>query len=105
MQKLLGKKLEVSFSLQDEETEETLSFLLSYSGVEAFKWSYLTSCSHEMINSAYDKLVDCGDTAWLRECRDISARVDKPRDLHHYRIFFDDGPCIEVIGEGVSVVK
>ena len=105
MQKLLGKKLDVSFSLQEDETEETRKFLLSYSGVEAFKWTYLTSCSREMINSAYDKLVDCGDTEWLQECQEISARVDRPRELHHYRIFFDDGPCIEVIGEGVSVVE
>ena len=105
MQKLLGKKLEVSFSLQEDEAEAARKFLLSYSGVEAFKWTYLTSCSQEMINSSYDKLVDCGDTAWLQECAEIAARVDKPRDLHHYRIFFDDGPCIEVISEAVSVVK
>lgn len=100
---LLRREVELSFAVQDEEDEEPRRFRLKYSGVEALKWTYLTSCTEEMIKSAYDKLIDCGATAWLEECRDISMRVGgREKVLHHYRIFFDDGPCFEVVGESVS---
>lgn len=97
----LPRKVLVATLVFQEESEER--FVIHFCGVEAFKWTSLSSCKKEMIDSAYDKLIECGQTEWLLECQEISARVEKPKSLHHYRIFFDEGPCLEVIGESVSV--
>jgi hypothetical protein len=103
LKQLPRREVELSFALQKEEDEEPQQFRLRFSGVESFKWTYLTSCSEEMIKSAYDKLIDCENTDWLQECKKISARVGSGlKALRHYRIFFDEGPCLEVIGESVS---
>ena len=103
LEQLGNRELGLSFALQEEGDEKPKRLYLKFSGVESFKWTHLTSCTEEMITSAYDKLVDCGNTTWLQESTSISARVGiKLKALHHYRIFFDDGPCFEVIGESVS---
>jgi hypothetical protein len=103
LKQLPRKELELSFALQDAEDDARRRFRLRFSGVEAFKWTSLTSCNEEMIKSAYDKLIDVGQSDWLRQCSEISARVGSgPKALHHYRIFFDDGPCFEVIAESAS---
>jgi hypothetical protein len=103
LKQLPGRELELLFALQEEEDEEPRRFRIRFRGVESFKWTSLTSCSEEMITSAYDKVIDCGDSGWLQECREISSRVGAgTKELHHYRIFFDEGPCFEVIGESVS---
>ena len=66
---------------------------LSFGGTEAFKTTYLTSCTTEMFSSAYGKLVDLGSTHWLKE---LSVRSKKP-NLRHLMICFDDGPCHEIV--------
>lgn len=103
LNQLAAKGLELSFAIQDAEDEAPQRFRLRFSGVEAFKWTSLTSCTEEMIKSAYDKLIAVENTDWLKQCSEISARVDStPKALHHYRIFFDDGPCFEAIAESAS---
>ena len=98
-----GRELRLTLSLQGEEETDEVNCGLQFSGAEAYKCTFLTSCNEGVIRSAYDKLTDCGTTEWLREVQDISDRVgiDK-KSLHHYRIFFDEGPCYEVICEKVS---
>jgi hypothetical protein len=96
------RELELSFSLYDDD-DQSCKFVVKYFGVEGFKWTYLTSCDIEMIQSAYDKLIDCGDTEWLISCQEISTRMGKKEELHHFRIFFDDGPCLDVISVGVAI--
>jgi hypothetical protein len=54
------KELELSFALQKPEDEAPERFRLRFTTVEAFKWTSLTSCTEEMIKSAYDKLIDVG---------------------------------------------
>jgi hypothetical protein len=94
---------ELGFSIMDEE-EEKHKYLIKFEGVEAYKCIYLTSCSVEIIKTAYDKLVDCGRSNWLIESEEISERVSGlKKELHHYRIFFDEGPCYELICEKVSI--
>ena len=74
---------------------------LLFGGVEAFRITYLSSRTVEMINAAYDRVVDLGKTVWLREC---SSRAEPFWQLHgetrtfrHLMICFDDGPCYEFI--------
>jgi hypothetical protein len=77
---------------------------VTFEGVEAYKCTYLTSCTKDMIQTAYDKLVDCGKSPWLKEAQEVSDRVGlTPKSLKHLMIFFDDGPCYEILCEKVSV--
>jgi hypothetical protein len=93
------------FSLLNEDGEE-YQYCLTFKGVEAYECTYLTSCSVEMIRTAYDKLIDCGRTNWLIELEEISSRVSNSETkLHHYRIFFDEGPGYEFICTEVLICQ
>lgn len=70
---------------------------LSFEEVEAYKCTYITSCKETVISSAYDKLVDCEDTDWLKEIFSTGNHGKSDKKLRHYMIFFDDGPCYEII--------
>ena len=71
---------------------------LVFEGVEAYKSTYLTSCSAEMFNIAYGKLVTLGATPWLGEVLKSRAEaIQSSTELQHLMICFDDGPCYEVI--------
>ncbi|MCC6663358.1 MAG: hypothetical protein IT375_06410 [Polyangiaceae bacterium] len=71
--------------------------VLEFSDVEAFRCTYESSCGPEVIG-AYDKLVDVGQTEWLKHAVSNLARRGKPsRDLLHLMILFDDGPCYEFL--------
>jgi hypothetical protein len=67
-------------------------------GVEAYRATYYNARSLEMVQAAYDELVDMGETDWLHE---INGRMtpgeDRPGKLYHMLINFDDGPCYEFI--------
>ena len=69
-----------------------------FDGVEAYKCTYLTSCSAEMFNIAYGKLVRLAATPWLNEVLKSCAKTSQAsKELQHLMICFDDGPCYEVI--------
>lgn len=96
---------ELKFSLMNEEGT-TYEYSITFSGTEAYRCTYLSSCTVEMIQTSYDKLVDCGETDWLMETKEISERVSgSKKQLHHYRIFFDEGPCFEFISEEVVICQ
>jgi hypothetical protein len=54
-----------------EGAEGAQRIALLFEGVEAYKCSYLTSCSAEMFNTAYGKLVSLGTDSWLEEASRI----------------------------------
>jgi hypothetical protein len=96
--KVLPKRqCEISFQIEGNEADLTRIHLL-FDGVEAFKCTYLTSCSAEMFNTAYAKLVRLGATPWLTELLKIYGKGKQPdKELQHLMICFDDGPCYEII--------
>ena len=68
-----------------------------FDGVEAFRCTYHHSCTIEMIQT-YDRLTDLGQTPWLDSIRQqLSSFGDEIRSLRHLTIYFDDGPCYEII--------
>lgn len=68
---------------------------LRFSDVKAFRCWYLHALTAEMIETSYDRLVDLGDTEWLREVKEEAATYAEGGNLRHLRICFDDGPCYE----------
>jgi hypothetical protein len=65
--------------------------------VAAFKCTYLPSLTAEMIESAYDRLVDVGCSQWLEEARAVAEYKGATSPLRHLRVCFDDGPCYEFV--------
>lgn len=64
---------------------------LSFTGVVAFRFTSVHHCSEDQV-SAYDKLQEVTNgSSW------ITATVDAPPGLRHYRIYFDDVGCYEAL--------
>jgi hypothetical protein len=94
---LLGRKCEISFDIEGESGEPKKVSLL-FDGVEAYKCTYLTSLTVEMINVAYGKTVQLGMTPWLTKSLESTRKFGVvPKEFHHLMICFDDGPCYEFI--------
>jgi len=90
---LSRRRCEFSFKIEGPKGEPT-KMRLRFDGVEAYKCTYLTSLGAEMIEAAYDRLVDRGATPWLAE---LSKRHERYWELRHLMVCFDDGPCYESI--------
>ena len=79
------------------DTAREVRTTLTIGGVEAYKCSYMTACTDAML-PAYGRLIDCGDTDWLRAVSAENTRqMTSPEGLRHLMIYFDDGPCYEFI--------
>jgi len=92
----MGRLCTLSFSYEGE--SESVSGQLRFQGCEAFRVTYSTACTADNISAAYDKLVDLGETDWLREVRTITARTTQNVSrLRHLMIYFDDGPAYEFV--------
>jgi len=74
-----------------------------FCGVESFMCTYYTANSLEVFE-AYDRVVDLGDTEWLRTISKNLIRAGGSIDgLKHFRVYFDDGPCYEFISRSFEV--
>lgn len=82
----------------EDENDNVVSVKIHFGGVEAFKCTYHTACSVQMIDLAYDRVVDLGVSDWSTEIRTklVSSGKDVS-ELRHLIIYFDDGPCYEFI--------
>ncbi len=95
-------EIEVAWEGEDDIVRRTLRF----TGVEAYKCTYLTSCDVEVIESAYDKLIEVVKSEWAATVQPIIDRVSSvPRQVTHYRIFFDDGPAYDLLAESMDVIS
>jgi hypothetical protein len=91
------RQCEISFHIEGDDGETTRIGLL-FEGVEAFKCTYLTSCTAEIFNTAYAKLVCLGKTSWLKELlKTYTDNSQSAKELQHLMICFDDGPCFEIV--------
>jgi hypothetical protein len=100
---LLKRECELSFYIEGADGDKKAGIV--FDGVEAYKCTYMTARSVEMINVAYDKLVRLDGSPWLAEVKANSSeyytkRLGAPKQLQHLIICFDDGPCYEFICVG-----
>jgi hypothetical protein len=77
---LAKRRCEISFQFEggDGATNRTA---LIFNSVEAYKCTYLTSCSADMFNIAYAKLVDMGLTPWLTDLNKSYRGAAPVKDL------------------------
>lgn len=81
----------------------TKTIELQFTGVESYKCTFLTSCTADMFNLAYGKLVSL-NSAWLDEVRSAGKKDQATASaLQHLMITFDDGPCYEIICRAWSI--
>jgi len=103
--KLLGRKCSLKYSYEGEEDFSIILEEVIFDGVESFKCTYFMACSLEM-HYAYDKVLNVGLSQWLNEIiHNLSENQADPKNLKHFRIYFDDGPCYEFICRSFQVVK
>lgn len=96
------RECELRLSVEGEDGSPSPVTLL-FSAVETFKCTYLTSCTAEMFNIAYGRLVSI-DGDWLGEIRRAGKKSQAEIGaLQHLMITFDDGPCYEIICKAWSV--
>ncbi|PYV75357.1 MAG: hypothetical protein DMG96_17500 [Acidobacteria bacterium] len=98
----------LSFEIERGEEDTLERTTRVFEGVEAFRCTYRSSVTTDMIEAAYGRLVRPGRTPWLAEISRrymeyVSYTKEKPKELQHLMIYFDDGPCYEVICTGVSL--
>ena len=103
-QKRIQRTCALVFKYEDEIEDKVRSLSLLFKRVESFKCNYYNACSPDLTKSAYEKVVDFGDTLWLRE---ISMNLREwqadSNGLIHLGIYFDDEVSYEFICREFSV--
>jgi hypothetical protein len=93
---LPGRQCEIYFHVEHHDGIWK-RFSILFVAVEAFKCTYFTSCTAEML-AASGKLLDLGDTPWLCEVCNVQQTNARPsKQLRHLIVCLDRGPCYEFI--------
>jgi hypothetical protein len=105
-QKRIRRTCALVFEYENEVEENVVVVTIIFSKIEAFRCTYHMACSLEIVQNAYDKVIDCGNTEWLKEIKVnlTTSRQDIP-NLSHLAIYFDDGPTYEFICQEFFVEK
>lgn len=88
-----GSRLKITYDFETESGRYHQA-CITFEGVVACSFTSFESCSPDQV-AAYDRLIAIGESVWLGELR--SRRVSIDHSARHYRIFFDDVGCYEVI--------
>jgi hypothetical protein len=87
---------ELRFSVESEDGNPTV-LAIRFEGLETYKCTFMTSCTYEMFDLAYGRLISI-ESKWLEEIRRTRRRSPEIEEaLKHLMITFDDGPCYEFI--------
>jgi len=101
------RQCEISYYVESEGGDQKVSLL--FEGVEAYRCTYMSACSPEAITRTYDQLVRFDGSTWLAKVAssyDLYHRGKQDaRRLSHLAIYFDDGPCYEIICTGFRSLK
>jgi len=88
------REIALSFEFEDAD-EEMRKAELSFKDVVHYRTTYLAALRAEVIDEAYDRLVDLSESTELREVIAATQANGKGTDYRHYRVCFDDGPCFD----------
>jgi hypothetical protein len=86
---LIQKSCAIEFQYELDDDNVVVECELVFSEILSFRVTYSLRAP---ALDAYDRLVDCGQTAWLAEWRDCVGPQVK-----HLMVTFDDGPCYEFL--------
>jgi len=104
LEKRLGREIALGYQSEGEAGEARTEALV-FEGVESFKCTYGPACAEWMLR-AYDRLVELTNSSWRQELSEQLLRVSGTQPLlRHLMIYFDDGPCYEVICRAFRIEK
>ena len=63
---------------------------MSFAGIRGFSFTAAPDCSEDQV-AAYDRVQQIDSSPWL------ARTADAPKSIHHYRIYFDDVGCYDVL--------
>lgn len=90
----------------DEFYGSAVQLSLIFRRVWAMRVVYFVAGDLRLFVTAYEKVVDLGQTKWLRNLQqNIVESGEDHGGLSHYAICFDDGPSYEFICEGFDTVS
>lgn len=87
----------------ENEDDQIVNIRLVFDGVQVFRRTDDPAKTLAMIETSYNKVVDRGDTQWLRE---VTAQIHVSRrdaPLRDLIICFDEAPCYEFICTAFSL--
>ncbi len=88
----------------ENENAQITQFSLKFRRCWAVKFTYYTANDANVIPIAYDKVVDFGETDWLRQInKNLTINKWETGKLRHLGIYFDDGPLYEFVCEAFEV--
>jgi hypothetical protein len=86
---------------EHEINDTVIRLSLIFKHVWAIRVVYFVATDLRLYTTAYGKVVDLGETEWLRSLEtNILDSGEDHGDLSHLAICFDDGPTYEFICEG-----
>lgn len=96
---LIQRRGDASLRL-DYETESGLYewMVVYFTGVQAIRFTAWRYCSPDQIH-AYDRLQEVNASEWMR------ATPDLPGGIKHFRIFFDEVGCYELLAAGFAAER
>ena len=99
----LRPKREIAITFEFEgEDEEVYSGELIFSEVVHYRTTFLAALSAEVIQEAYDRVVDVGNSRELQEIVFAIHANGRQADVRHYRVCFDDGPAFDFVASSFS---
>lgn len=87
-----GDQLAIAYDFEGESGAYSWDEII-FTGVVGFRFTAARYCSDDQVG-AYDKVETVSSSSWA------SGVPDAPPGLEHYRIFFDDVGCYEVLATG-----
>ena len=96
-----GDELDLIYDC-DSKNGEFHDAMITFRGVEAFSFTSFESCTIEQV-AAYDKVVVLITSSWLKDLH--SRRKVDETFARHYRIFFDEVGCYDVIASAFVPVE
>jgi hypothetical protein len=101
----LGRTSEIICEYEEEgDSAQIVKLSLVFENRYAMRITNGFACDIEMLNLTYAKVVDLGETSWLKVVKsNLVANKGLSEDLRHLGIYFDDGCLYEFICESFRV--
>jgi hypothetical protein len=94
----LWRTCELVCEYEEGQNSEARRLCLVFGNCWGVKITYFVAVDADLIPLTYDRVVDFGDTDWLRKINtNIAASQMKVEPLKHLGLYFDDGPLYEFI--------
>jgi hypothetical protein len=94
----LRPKREVAITFEFEDAEDKMrSGELIFRNVVHYRTTYLPAIRADVFREAYDQVVDLGNTGVLGEITSVLRANQRPTQVRHFQVCFDDGPAFDFI--------